>query len=104
MAGRGFNDIYSSQKFMILTFLFYVLTIFLSLLVGLLPTWTLWPADLTTSLNYFFSVLAKLNFLFPVDTLFAVILFVIGFEILYFTAKIVLKIINFFRGASGIDI
>ena len=88
---------------MILTFFFYILTIFLTLLIHLLPDWTLWPDDLATSFNYFFSLLAKLNFLFPIDVLFDVILFVIGFEVLYFTAKIVLKVINFFRGASGID-
>lgn len=89
---------------MILTLLFYILTIFLTLITAILPTWELWPADLTNSLTFYLSTLGKFNFLLPIDTLFTIISFYIGFEVLYFTSKIVMKIFNYFRGASGIDL
>jgi hypothetical protein len=90
---------------MIITSLFWILEIFLIGIATLLPTWSIWPSDLLTGLTYFFSSLAKLNFLFPVDTLFTVLLFIINFEVLYFTAKIIMKVFNYFRGTgSGLDI
>jgi len=90
---------------MIITGLLYVLIFFISIVVFLLPTWTPFPNDLLTGLTFFFSSLAKLNFLFPIDSLFSVLLFLIYFEVIYFTAKIILKVFNFFRGTgSGLDI
>jgi len=90
---------------MIITGLLYILTFFISIIVLLSPTFTPWPADLLTGLEYFFYSLAKLNFIFPIDSLFSVLLFIIYFEVIYFTAKIILKVFNFFRGTgSGLDI
>lgn len=90
---------------MIITGLFYILTFFISFIVLLLPTWSIWPDSLLTGLTYFFSSLAKLNFIFPIDTLFTVLLFIVNFEILYFSSKLVMKLFNYFRGTgSGLDI
>lgn len=83
----------------------YILTFFIGIITFILPTWTIWPADFLTGLQYFASSLAKFNFIFPVDSLFAVLLFIINFEVVYFTAKIILKLFNYFRGTgSGLDI
>jgi len=90
---------------MITNILILVLTYFLKAVCFLLPTWQIWPDSLLTGLNYFFSSIAKFNFLFPIDTLFQVLIFFISFEALYFSAKIVMKIVNFFRGTgSGLDL
>jgi hypothetical protein len=90
---------------MIFTFLFYILSLFLGNIVIILPTWTLWPNSLLTGITYFASSMAKLNFIFPIDSLFSVILFIINFEVLYFLAKLIMKIFNYVRGTgSGLDI
>jgi hypothetical protein len=90
---------------MISSALIYIFSAFLSVIVFLLPSWSVWPTDLLSGLSYFATSLAKLNFIFPIDSLFTVLLFVINFEVLYFTAKIIMKVFNYFRGTgSGLDI
>jgi hypothetical protein len=90
---------------MILTFIFYILAILIGTVSIVLPTWQIWPQVFLDGLAYFFSHLASLNFLFPVDTLLTVLLFWLSFEVLYFTAKLIMKVFNFFRGTgSGLDI
>lgn len=89
---------------MITTLFLTLVNLILSLLITILPEWTVWPATLTTGLNYLFGQLATFNFLFPVDTLFTVLLFIINFEVLYLTAKLATKLINFLRGSGGIDL
>jgi hypothetical protein len=90
---------------MITSLLLYLITLFISLIVLILPSWEVWPDSLLTGLTYFFGSITKFNFIFPVDSLFAVIIFIINFEVLYLTAKLVMKIFNYIRGAgSGLDI
>lgn len=90
---------------MIVSAFIYLISGFLGIIVFILPTWTVWPTTLLTGLTYFFSSLAKLNFLFPIDSLFTVILFLINFEVLFFTSKLIMKIFNYIRGTgSGLDI
>lgn len=89
---------------MIVDIFFTILGWLMQLVAFFLPSWTIWPDDLLTGLSYAVSSLGKLNFIFPIDTLLTCLLFLINFEVLYFTAKIVVKFFNWIRGASGIDI
>jgi len=90
---------------MITDLFLYLITLFINLMVFILPTWTLWPDSLLTGLTYFFTQLAVFNFIFPVDTLFTVILFIINFEVYYLSAKLIMKLFNYLRGTgSGVDI
>lgn len=90
---------------MITTLLLYLLSILLSVIVFLLPSWSVWPDELLTGLSYFLSCLAEVNYIFPIDTLFTVLIFIINFEVLYFTAKLIMKLFNYIRGTgSGLDI
>jgi len=89
---------------MIISILLYLLSLFIDLMTAILPTWTVWPASLIQGLEYFCSSLAKLNFILPIDSLFAVILFLVNFFVLYLTAKLIMKVFNFFRGSGGIDL
>lgn len=90
---------------MIITALLSLFTLIISTITLLLPSWDIFPPDLYNGLTYFFSSLAKMNFIFPVDTLFTVLLFIVNFEVIYFTAKIIMKIVNYIRGTgSGLDI
>jgi len=90
---------------MIATIFLGLISLFINTTTYILPTWTLWPDDLLTGITYFAGSIGKLNFLLPIDTFFTVILFLINFEVLYFTAKFILKIFNYVRGTgSGLDI
>lgn len=90
---------------MITTLLILLANFILSFISFILPTWQIWPTAIFDGLHYFCVQIAKFNFLFPVDTLFSAIIFFIGFEVLYFTAKLTMKIFNFIRGTgSGLDI
>lgn len=90
---------------MITTLLLLIITYFMNFLCFILPTWQIWPQSLLDGLTYFFQQLAVFNFIFPVDTLFTVLIFILNFEILYFTAKLTMKLFNYIRGTgSGLDI
>jgi len=90
---------------MIIDIFLYILAWLISVIAFILPTWTFWPEDLLEGLSYFAASLAKFNFIFPVDALFAILIFFVSFEALFFGAKLVMKIFNFIRGTgSGLDI
>lgn len=90
---------------MITDIVLYLIRQFIDLLVFILPTWTVWPSALLDGVNYACQSLAKLNYILPIDSLFAVLIFIIQFEVLYLTAKLVMKVFNFIRGTgSGLDI
>jgi len=90
---------------MITTLVLYIFVMLMATLTTLLPEWQVWPSSVITGFEYFLNAIGKLNFILPIDTLFSVLLVVITFETAYFTAKIIVKIINFFRGVGkGLDI
>lgn len=90
---------------MIVTLVLYVLTMLLNMISTILPNWQIWPQSLLDGLTYFFSTLWKFDFIIPVATLFQVILFMVSFEVVYFNAKIIMKVFNYLRGTgSGLEI
>lgn len=90
---------------MITNIFLFILGQLIHFFATILPTWTIWPDSLLTGLAYFCGAIGKLNFLIPIDSLFAVIVFLIDFEVAWFTAKLVLKLANYIRGTgSGIEI
>lgn len=90
---------------MITTLLLTILYFFIMIICALLPTWQIWPADFLNAVGYFFEHIAGLNFIFPIDSFFEVFSFFISFEVLYLTAKLIMKVFNFARGTgSGLDL
>jgi hypothetical protein len=90
---------------MIADIFLYIIGQLIHFVAGILPTWTVWPASLLDGLSYFCSSMAKLNFLIPIDSIFAVILFMVNFEVAWLGAKLLLKLANYIRGTgSGIEI
>lgn len=90
---------------MIADIFLFILGQIITFITGLLPAWHIWPDTLLTGITYFCGVIAKLNFLLPIDSLFAVILFIIDFEIAYLGVKLLMKLANYIRGTgSGLDI
>lgn len=71
----------------------------------LLPEWQVWPDSVFNGLEYFAQTFATLDFLIPVATVFSAFLFLVNFFVAYFTAKLITKVANFFRGTgSGIEL
>jgi hypothetical protein len=90
---------------MITDIIIFIISSFINLITTILPTWQIWPTAFLDGISYISSQIAVFNFIFPIDTLFTVILFFISFEVAYMTAKIIIKVLNFFRGTgSGLDI
>lgn len=90
---------------MIITLFLFLISYVLNFLCIILPTWQIWPQALLDGLTYFFQQIAVFNFLFPIDTLFSAIILFLYFEAGFFTAKLILKFVNYVRGTgSGLDI
>jgi hypothetical protein len=90
---------------MIFDILLYIVGFLIRQIALILPSWQIWPENILNGLKYFCNVLAKINFIFPVDTLFTCLLLFINFLGIYYTAKLIFMIFNFFRGTGqGIDI
>jgi len=89
---------------MITNAILIMLGYFMGLIATLAPTWTVWPAGFIEGITYFFTGLMKFNFIFPIDTAMQGINFLAGFAALYFSAKLLIMLINWFRGAGEIKI
>lgn len=77
---------------------------FMGLVALLAPTWTLWPDGFINGITYFFTGLMKFNFIFPVDTALQGINFLASFAVLFFSAKLLIMLVNWLRGAGEIKI
>lgn len=90
---------------MIVDILLAFLATIINAVCFILPTWQIWPSDILQGLSYFFASIAKLNFIFPIDTLFNVIVFIVQFEVYYLSVKLILMVVNFFRGTGkGLEV
>jgi hypothetical protein len=78
--------------------------ILLSTIAGWLPSWTIWPQAFIDGINYFFSTIATLNIIFPIDTLFLCLTRFIEFIGLYYFARIIAMSLNWIRGSGEIKI
>ena len=86
---------------MITTLAFYLVGFIIQIFALALPTWSIWPDDIKNGLNYFVSSMANWNFLFPVDTIFKIIILFTEFLAAYIVYKLVSKILNYLRGTGS---
>lgn len=87
---------------MIFDLIFLILGTFLTFIIGLFPTWNIWPQTILDGITYIFSIMAKLNFFIPIDTAYICIAFFINFIGYFITYLIIKKVFNWIRGAQGI--
>jgi hypothetical protein len=87
---------------MVIDILLNIIGIFLKFLSVYLPTWLIWPDFLINGLTYFFDIIAKLNFLLPVDYFFGAISLFLTFLTYFGIAKIIFWLISLFRGKPAI--
>ncbi len=87
---------------MIADLFFYIIAFLINIISFILPAWHIWPATFTNGIYYTVSTMKDFNIIFPIDTMFSCILFFINFLVLFATALIIIKVVNYFRGASGL--
>lgn len=82
----------------------YIFSLLIDTVSFFLPAFSVWPQGLLDGLTYFANSLAVFNFILPIDTFFQALDYFVGFESAYFTVKILLKFIGFFRKSSALTI
>lgn len=102
------RGIFHHKIYMITDIFLYILALIMTMIFQISDTlsagWSVWPDSVLSGLTYFLQLLMTFNFIFPIDTLFDVIKFIISFEVIYLGVKLLLKLFNYIRGASGIEI
>lgn len=81
---------------MITDIIIAILSWVLNGIVYFLPKWSIFPPEFLDGLKYFFQTIGGLNIIFPIDKLFSVLLFLLSFEIAYYSAKLIISIVAFF--------
>lgn len=89
---------------MITDFLIYIFSQILNFFAGILPTWQI-PASWFSAATYFFSLLDGLKQWAPVfATFLALSSFLLIFLSTKYTVKIIISLINWFRGSGPIEL
>ena len=89
---------------MIISLLLYVAGGILGLVADLLPEKQIYPPALTDGIEYFGEQLGRLNFILPIYELSGVALFFLNFLLAYGIAKLLLMVVNWFRGSGQIEV
>ena len=86
----------------------YVLSFILSVVADFCDTlahgWHVWPAVILNGLTYFFGIIMKIDFILNISALLVGIQWALGFLVIYYGVKLLLKIVNWFRGTGPIDV
>ncbi len=66
--------------------------------------WSPWPASLLNGLTYFLTNLMNWDFLLNIKQMLTAIKWMVSFDIIYISVKLLLKLFNWIRGAGGIEV
>lgn len=83
---------------MIIDILIQIYSWIIGVLVFVLPAWSIYPQVFLDGLTFFTGSMAKLNVIFPISEIFQAIIFLIQFEVIYYTAKLVIIVLKLIRG------
>ena len=90
---------------MIVDIILYVFGSLVGWTAALLPDWSLYPTGLIDGIEFFGEKIAGLNFfIFDIPEIMKIGIFILTFEIYYFTANKIASIINFFRGSGKLEL
>jgi len=77
-----------------------------NLIAFILPKWSL-PTEYIDAFVNGFYVLYTFDNIFPIPTMFSIVNFIfaaVAFEFTYYITKVIISIINYIRGSSGIKV
>jgi hypothetical protein len=95
---------------MITDIFLYIVALILTLIYQLADTlasgWTIWPTQLLDGMTYFANQIMLLNGFFPgvIVQLFLALKSLLDFMVIYLFVKLLFKLFNWIRGASGIEL
>ena len=91
---------------MIFDLIFYIIGSVLFIFSHLLPTWTIYPPEVTSAFVFFGKCFYQADFILPgvLTTLILVVLIATKFEAALYTVKLVELVINFFRGSGKVEL
>lgn len=79
---------------MIIGIFIKILAFVLGIMAVILPTWKVWPDEITNGFSFFVSTISDFNFILPIDTFLTAVVFLvnfIGFILIVKLIKIILK-------------
>lgn len=88
---------------MIINILLTVIKYFLSMLIWLLPEWDL-PPEIFNGINTLYASGLSWNWLFPVETLYQVLTYMIYINLCYLAVKAGAGLLSLLRGGGKLDI
>jgi hypothetical protein len=89
---------------MIITALIYFLSLLISTVIPILPSWAI-NETWINSLNSLWSNALSLSDWSPaIPAIFSVIAGILSFELIFWTTKLIISILNFFRGSGEIKL
>lgn len=90
---------------MIIDVLIYILGTLISWVGALLPDYSIYPSNFLGGIEVAGEKLQTLDFfILDINGILAAFIFLLTFEIYYFTAQKIVSLINFFRGSGKLDI
>ena len=88
---------------MIIDIIIKIYSWIVSTLVFILPDWSIYPQTFLDGIKFFADQMAVFDIILPIHELFIALTWFIGFEVFYYTAKLVIKLHSLIRG-NHIDI
>lgn len=93
---------------MITSIVFYILSFTLGVISSisdfLARGWSPWPSSVLSGLTYFFTNLMRFDFIFNITQLLLAIKWVIAFDLIYITVRLLMKLFNWVRGSGSIEV
>jgi hypothetical protein len=89
---------------MIISIFIYILAIVLLVMSRILPTWQPWPAPIHDAMFWFVDHLTILGIITDVPACLDAVGWFIDALAAYLFARLIISIINWFRGTSGIEV
>lgn len=93
---------------MLIDILLYVASLILGTIGGIIVFisngWSIWPSAVLNGFTYFFQKLMTFNIILPIDQWLLAFSTMIKFDVIYVSTKLILKLINWVRGAGGVEL
>ena len=93
---------------MITAAILYVFSFLLSVLANIAifisQGWTIWPSSLLDGLTAFFTALMNFNNWLAVSEGLTALKYLIGFDAIYISIRLLMKLFNWIRGAGAIEV
>ena len=89
---------------MVIDMILWLVGFLIKIVALVLPPIQVLPEIVFDAVGFFAGILARFDFLFPIETLFEALSFFLAFLIVYFSVKIITKALNYLRGTgSGLE-